>query len=618
MGKRKRKVFNIAKYLLLILFASSIIILFLHKGWVIYKTNWWIDDDAFISFRYAENWANGKGLVYNEGEKVEGYTNFLWTLIIGIFIKVRANPLWSSLILSLIFSLLTAILLFKLSCATSKTKTWMDGIPPLLLVSSGIWVGWGLSGLETDLFTFLLVLGTYLAFKDSLYSPLIFALLVMTRPDGIIFFGLIFLWKLIFERRLDFKFLGIFLIIYLPYYAWRYLYYGWPFPNSFYAKVGTGMDQYKTGYIYVCNFFFEQGGFFFLPAILAISRLRFFLFYLISVLVFSFYIIYIGGDYWPGGRYLVPVLPFLYILVKEGLSFLFYRAKSIGMVISTLIFIFLAIYGASHSFKGEFYNLMTTHKMHIDGKTIGEYMKKIARPNQLLATNTAGTIAYYSKIKVLDMLGINDLHIAHKEREKEFAGIYPGHEKRDGPYVLSRKPDYIILGYSSITAPMLPSDVCISDTKEFIENYEPVIVPIRLSVAPCFIYYQRLPINEEKPKYLEEIPVINYQPIENIKAMEMVWDVGTRYFKRGGLAYNSQDMDWAIVEFKKAISCLSLNPNKNFLIESYYWMGMAYLKKKDKEMAKESFQKVLELDPNNLFAKQSLQTIEQKNSLDRD
>ncbi|MBU1598783.1 hypothetical protein KKG61_01545 [bacterium] len=138
MVKKKRKVFDIARYILLVLFVSSIIALSLHKGWVIYKTNHWVDDDAFISFRYAENWANGKGLVYNEGERVEGYTNFLRTLIIDLFIKVGVSPLWSSLIISLILSLLTVFFLFKLSYATSKTKTWMDGIPTLLLVSSGI------------------------------------------------------------------------------------------------------------------------------------------------------------------------------------------------------------------------------------------------------------------------------------------------------------------------------------------------------------------------------------------------------------------------------------------------------------------------------------------------
>jgi hypothetical protein len=42
-------------------------------------------DDAYISFRYAANFLAGKGLVYNAGEHVEGYTNFLWVLIIALF-----------------------------------------------------------------------------------------------------------------------------------------------------------------------------------------------------------------------------------------------------------------------------------------------------------------------------------------------------------------------------------------------------------------------------------------------------------------------------------------------------------------------------------------------------
>src|SRR5690606_38133881 len=41
----------------------------------------WLSDDAFISFRYAQNLVEGHGLVYNPGERVEGYTNFLWTVL---------------------------------------------------------------------------------------------------------------------------------------------------------------------------------------------------------------------------------------------------------------------------------------------------------------------------------------------------------------------------------------------------------------------------------------------------------------------------------------------------------------------------------------------------------
>ena len=41
---------------------------------------WFLTDDAFISFRYVRNLLEGHGLVFNPGEYVEGYTNFLWIL----------------------------------------------------------------------------------------------------------------------------------------------------------------------------------------------------------------------------------------------------------------------------------------------------------------------------------------------------------------------------------------------------------------------------------------------------------------------------------------------------------------------------------------------------------
>ena len=50
-------------------------------------------DDAYITYRYAMNFANGDGFVFNVGEKpVEGYTNFLWTLIIGLGMRAGFDP----------------------------------------------------------------------------------------------------------------------------------------------------------------------------------------------------------------------------------------------------------------------------------------------------------------------------------------------------------------------------------------------------------------------------------------------------------------------------------------------------------------------------------------------
>ena len=55
-------------------------------------------DDAFISFRYAENWAQGHGLVFNQGERVEGFSNLSWTLLFGWLIVLGLEPVSTSVV----------------------------------------------------------------------------------------------------------------------------------------------------------------------------------------------------------------------------------------------------------------------------------------------------------------------------------------------------------------------------------------------------------------------------------------------------------------------------------------------------------------------------------------
>ena len=56
-------------------------------------------DDAFISFRYAENLAQGHGLVYNVGERVEGFTNLSWTVLFGLIMMIGVEPVMASVFL---------------------------------------------------------------------------------------------------------------------------------------------------------------------------------------------------------------------------------------------------------------------------------------------------------------------------------------------------------------------------------------------------------------------------------------------------------------------------------------------------------------------------------------
>lgn len=210
-------------------------------------------DDAFTSFRYAKNLINNYGLVYNQGEHVEGYTNFLWTLIIAIFMKIGFQPERLSQVLGTIFSGASIFLLFSLGCKILPKERLFNLISCVFLCANPCFAVWAVGGLEGPLFTFFILLATLRYFieiksKKIPLSSIIFGLAALTRPEGILFFGITFLFQITLSLKdKSFKNLilsfALFLSIFSPYYIWRYTYYGFPFPNTFYAKVGGGIFQ---------------------------------------------------------------------------------------------------------------------------------------------------------------------------------------------------------------------------------------------------------------------------------------------------------------------------------------------------------------------------------------
>src|SRR3954454_23338088 len=74
-----------------------------------------VNDDAYISFRYARNLAEHGQLVFNLGERVEGFTNFLWTVLLAAGIKLGVDPVISSRLLGLMFAVGTLALLVRMS-----------------------------------------------------------------------------------------------------------------------------------------------------------------------------------------------------------------------------------------------------------------------------------------------------------------------------------------------------------------------------------------------------------------------------------------------------------------------------------------------------------------------
>src|SRR5205823_2531369 len=103
--------------------------------WLTLACSPFVIDDAFISFRYAENLVRGYGLVFNPGERVEGYTNFLWVLIIAGAKALGGDSLLSAKVLGTLANLVTLVLVgwVALRWQPRFVFTGLALLPPLLL-----------------------------------------------------------------------------------------------------------------------------------------------------------------------------------------------------------------------------------------------------------------------------------------------------------------------------------------------------------------------------------------------------------------------------------------------------------------------------------------------------
>src|SRR5262245_40789538 len=117
-----------------------------------------ITDDAYISFVYARNFAEHGELVFNLGQYVEGYTNFLWTVLIGIGIKAGLDPELTARILGALFGVVTLVVAALTVERALGRKTLWSVVPALLLAASSGYACWTSGGLETQLFTMLCVI----------------------------------------------------------------------------------------------------------------------------------------------------------------------------------------------------------------------------------------------------------------------------------------------------------------------------------------------------------------------------------------------------------------------------------------------------------------------------
>ena len=477
-------------------------------------------DDAYISYNFSNNFAQGHGLVWHPGDDpVEGYTNFLWVVILAAFIKVGFDVVLIAKILGILLSLGSVGMMYRI--VRHLNPDGVGVMPALLLAASPAFALWAVSGLETVLFIFILLLALHQYLledemdvdKPQRYGSVVLLMLLgMTRPEGALVFlaltGLrLFFWvRQGVSRKQLTTYLGWVLLIgalCIVYFAWRWSYFGYPLPNTFYVKAQSGVSKIA-----------QQVGVYLIP-----YALRIFPFILLAIYALGTGEklqkgdIYIGtalmcfallnlasSDWMPGHRLALPMTPLIFLLARQPLDYIlsktfqtprFQARLTYAAVVAGLLGFAIApfLYTAplfnrvmATQMDMSIYRWSEEMQTIVDGQyvEVGNWLADHAPADCSVVAGNVGAIAYLSGCDVIDQIGLTNEYIA-----------------RNGWTVnelLALDPEFIVI--ESDTAEKFGGQYGTGGERwlkndQFLENYELVFVLDngRTDEATLFIHY---------------------------------------------------------------------------------------------------------------------------------
>lgn len=427
-------------------------------------------DDAYITFAYSRNLAEGNGPVYGHDMRVEGYSNFLWMVLVAVGELLRIDPLTFARFLSAGFFALTLGSTWLLARKWAGPLSAM--VVTLCLASSTDFHRAIQSGLETVAFCGFVAAGFchYLSETPQRrkWSILWFSGAALTRIDGIVVFSLLLGleglrwllqgWLISGQREKLIPLLRWVAIGALPvcaYWLWRYFYYGLPFPLTYYAKASLAVEMDYRGAAYVWNGLQDSG--LWIPLLFAAFGLG------ISggvrqvqltgfILGMTGYVIHVGGDWMPFNRMLLPVVAPLLMLSALALrttSSSWGALKSPLIAAKALVFlsmhVWCAVYLNQASVDTPFEQRKLAEAEHHLNHTKGllkawPFVNAIVRaPGDRLVTDYGGVFAYDTRATVIEMWGLANRDIALRGNTDGVAAIYG---KTCVPCYKEFEPDY--------------------------------------------------------------------------------------------------------------------------------------------------------------------------------
>lgn len=458
-------------------------------------------DDAFISYRYARNFARGKGLVYNPGVEppVEGYSEFLWVLMIAPFEAMGIRPEVPAMAMGILSGLALVVLTVRmLARRIAPQGTWALAGGALLLGCSPTVAVWSTGGMGTMPFALavFLLYERLLGSKDEhhgVQAALAAIACVLLRADGALFVFLLggmalaigamrkdrCLLRAAFTASLSAA------LVFAAHTAWRYGYYGDWLPNTARAKTGGSSFALFRGARYVGGFFAAMPGLAaaaLLP--LAFGRRCFerpTFTALAGLLSLCAYGVWTGGDFMTFGRFLLPAVPWIVILATKAFSAIEEdgRGPLAGVLaaacVGTTVCTAFNVHVLAHEFRAEhfFFRYNGVYRTEFEQwqdmdyradqwLTLGRAVALHTDPDDSLVAGAIGALGYESDRFLYDQFGLVTREVALRPTGKR--RMSPGHDKAvDRSYFDDKQPtwswSYVLpAGQKASRTPRVPLD----------------------------------------------------------------------------------------------------------------------------------------------------------------
>jgi len=486
----------------ILIFLIVTAIFFLYAAVFIYRTSvvvygeryFTLFDDAMVSMRYAKNFVAGNGLVMNQGERVEGFTNPLWVLYMAFIHLLPVAQSKISLIIQITGAALfagTFYMVMKIARFLSdNSKLVVAGALALTAFYLPL-INWNLQGMEVSLVTLIITAGIWKAFtclRESTVSTALYVLLgigTLVRMDMVVPYLAVWLFLVMTQPELrkqnvirGIVILSLFMVVQT---ALRVAYYGEFLPNTYYLKM-TGFPvliRIARGVAVYYEFVLGMAVvLFLLPFFVLIFRYNKFSGLCAAVFgSMSLYSIYVGGDAWElwGGsnRYVACVMPLFFILFAQALHISVEKVAGrktrsgrsarkagqagpsvSGYVYSALIALSFLIFNSNTgpmSLSGFFFGTSTAnYSGNVQMLESAKVIREVTADDARIAVTWAGALPYFSNRYTVDILGKTDKIIARRkmrpvEANEPHSFFYPGHMKFDYNHSFGpMKPDVIV------------------------------------------------------------------------------------------------------------------------------------------------------------------------------